>query len=271
MTPGPAPSAALPFDAVAPTYDADFTRSLLGALLGRAVRRRRAARFRAGMEVLELGCGTCEDAVYLARRGVRVVATDSSAGMVDEGRRKVERTGLGGRVEVRRMAIEALCRPGGGPPAVLDRRYDGVLSNFGGLNCVADLSAVARGLGERLRPGAPAVLCLMGPRVPWEWAWFLWRGEPRRAFRRLRRAGVVWRGMTVRYPSIARTRRSFHPWFRMRRVAAVGALLPPTYAEPWAREHPRLVARLARLERRLESVPPLPWLADHYLVELERR
>jgi hypothetical protein len=25
------------------------------------------------------------------------------------------------------------------------------------------------------------------------------------------------------------------------------------------------------LERRFESVPPLPWLADHYLIELERR
>ncbi len=57
----------------------------------------------------------------------------------------------------------------------------------------------------------------------------------------------------------------------MVRVSAVGALLPPTEWEGWARRHPRLLSGLARLERRLETVPPLPWLADHYLIELERR
>jgi len=57
---------------------------------------------------------------------------------------------------------------------------------------------------------------------------------------------------------------------RVRRVAALGALLPPSYAESWAGRHPRLIARLDLWERRLETVPPLPWLADHYLMELER-
>ena len=54
-------------------------------------------------------------------------------------------------------------------------------------------------------------------------------------------------------------------------MSAVGALLPPTEWEAWAARHPRLLAALARWERRLETVPPLPWLADHYLLELERR
>jgi len=57
----------------------------------------------------------------------------------------------------------------------------------------------------------------------------------------------------------------------MRRVAALGALLPPPYAEGWAARHPGLIDRLDRWERRFETVPPLPWLADHYLMELERR
>jgi hypothetical protein len=57
----------------------------------------------------------------------------------------------------------------------------------------------------------------------------------------------------------------------MRRVAALGALLPPPYAEAWAARHPKLVEKLDRWERRWETVPPLPWLADHYLMELERR
>jgi hypothetical protein len=55
-----------------------------------------------------------------------------------------------------------------------------------------------------------------------------------------------------------------------RRVSALGALVPPTFAEPWAVRHPRLLAALDSLERRAETAWPLPWLADHFLIELER-
>ena len=51
---------------------------------------------------------------------------------------------------------------------------------------------------------------------------------------------------------------------------AIGALVPPTYAEEWAARHPRLLASLDRWERRLEALAPMPSLADHYLLELER-
>jgi hypothetical protein len=104
---------------------------------------------------------------------------------------------------------------------------------------------------------------VMGPLVPWEWAGF--------RFRRLRRGGVAWRGLTIRYPSPAALRSAFAPAFRPLRLSAVNALLPPTEWEAWAGRHPRLLAGLARWERRLETVPPLPWLADHYLLELARR
>jgi hypothetical protein len=148
--------------------------------------------------------------------------------------------------------------------------FDGVLSNFGGLNCVADLPAVARDLAGLLRPGARAVLGVMGPLVPSEWGWFLIHGQPRKAFRRLQHGGAEWRGLTIRYPPPGQMRRAFSPWFVQSRLSAVGALVPPSYAETWAGRHPHLLALLDRCERGFETSPPLPWLADHYLIELER-
>lgn len=251
------------FDTLAAGYDTTFTATPLGTLLRCAVQQRLDAAFAPDHHVLELACGTGEDAVHLGERGVRVLATDASPVMVETARRKVERAGLTGRVEVRHLPIEELARGAAGP-------FDGAFSDFGGLNCVADLSAVARSLAALLRPGAPVLLCVMGPVVPWEWAWYLGHGSPAKAFRRLRPGGVAWRGLTVRYPSIGRLRRAFAPAFRLRRVSAVGAFLPPTYAEEWTRRHPRLLAALDRWERRLAGVPPFPWLADHYLAELER-
>jgi SAM-dependent methyltransferase len=300
------------FDRMAASYDASFTGSAIGTLMRQAAWRRLDACFAPGSHVLELNCGTGEDALYLARRGVRVTAIDASAGMLERAGDKIARAGLGDRVDLRHQTIEQLTRQprqprqprqttpadpepaaasvtaaaplpavasvpaaapaAGGAPAVA-RPFDGVLSNFGGLNCVApaELRELARWLAANLRPGAMAVVCVMGPLVPWEWAWYLGHAQPGRAFRRLRPGGTPWRGMTIRYPSVGALRRLFGPAFRLRRRAAVGALLPPTYAEGWAVRHPRLLRLLGRWERRAETWPPLPWLADHYLLELERR
>ena len=254
---------AAPFDGLAADYDRSFTASAVGERLRAAVWRRVDATFQPGERILELNCGTGEDAVHLGRRGVHVLATDSSVRMLETTRAKVERAGQAGMVEVAPLAIEDL-------PAAELGTFHGVLSNFGGLNCVDDLSGVAQGLAAILRPGGRALLCIMGPVVPWEWAWYLVHGQPRKALRRLRRGGAHWRGLTIRYPSIGVVRRAFAPHFRQRRVSAIGALLPPTYTDDWAARHPQLLAALDRWERSVETIPPLPWMADHYLIELER-
>lgn len=251
------------FDALAGAYDAQFTTSIIGGMMRRAVWARCAARFSAGMRVLEMNCGTGEDALWLAQRGVQVLATDVSTAMLQVARDKAAASSRSESARFQRLAWEQL--------ETLDEgTFDGMLSNFGGLNCVSDLRSAASALAARLRPGACAILCIMGPVVPWEWVWFLAQGDPAKAFRRLRRAGTQWSGITVHYPSIAKTRRAFAPEFRMLRVSALGAVLFPPYTEWRMARFPRVIAALERVERHLETVWPLPQLADHYVLELER-
>ncbi len=276
--PNPASSQASPFEAVAADYDSRFTHSLIGTLMRQAVWRRLEACFRPGEMVLELNCGTGEDAVYLGRRGVKVLATDISPAMLKVARDKVGKAGLAELVKVQQLDLAEpgtgglnLRKLAGEPTSQRPARgFDGAFSNFGGLNCVADLPGVAAGLASCLRPGAGVLLCLMGPLVPWEWLWFLWRRQPSKAFRRLSSTHAWWRGLRIYYPSLRTARRSFRGHFRLRRVSALGVLMPPPFAESWAAKHPQMLACLSRWERRLETVPPLPWLADHYLLELER-
>jgi SAM-dependent methyltransferase len=251
------------FDALAGDYDRQFTDTVIGRRMRDVVWQRCDACFTPGMRVLEINCGTGEDAVYLGRRGVRVLATDVSPAMVDRARAKTALAGVGALVDTAALRIEDV-GPGIG-------RFDGVLSNFGGLNCVSDLPRAAHGLASVIARGGVALLTVMGPVVPWEWAWFLSRGEMTRATRRLTRGGTRWRDIVIRYPRPAALARAFAPGFRLRRVAALGALLPPPFAEEWATRHPRATAWLARTERRFDTRWPLTELGDHYIAELERR
>jgi SAM-dependent methyltransferase len=210
-----------------------------------------------------MNCGTGEDALWLARRGVQVLATDVSPAMLRIAQNKVAASSDSANVRFHRLAWEEL-------DALVEGPFDGALSNFGGLNCVPDLKRSARALASKLRPGAVAILCIMGPCVPWEILWYLVRGDTARAFRRLGREGASWSGIRIQYPSITKARHAFSPEFRVLRVSAIGTLLPPPYTEKWIGRYPRLIEQINRLERRFERCWPLPRLADHYLMELER-
>ncbi|RPJ53819.1 MAG: class I SAM-dependent methyltransferase, partial [Acidobacteria bacterium] len=77
------------FDELAEAYDREFTYLPANMELRRSVWQSIAARVPPGRRVLELGCGTGEDTLFLAREGIRVLATDISAGMIDQARRKL--------------------------------------------------------------------------------------------------------------------------------------------------------------------------------------
>lgn len=256
------------FDKLAPSYDASFTTSIIGAILRQTVHRRLETLFNVGDHILDLGCGTGEDAVFLAQRGIHVAAVDASARMVEKARQKCDTFGLHEKLTIEQCRIEEW------PLSTSSHSgasYDGVLSNFGALNCVDDLGIIATRLAKAIKPGGRLILVVMGPFVPWEWLWYLAHAQPGKAFRRLERGGISWRGLTVRYPGPTALKRNFAPSFDVQRLAPLGFLVPPSYVEEWAQRHPRFVQRLAHWERRLEHVSLLGWLSDHYILELERR
>lgn len=253
-----------PFDGLAADYDAAFTHSVIGGLMRRAVWRTLDRCFPPNSRILELNCGTGEDAIHLAQNQHQVLATDSSPAMIEVARSKASQVHVASSIEFRELSIERLDQ--------LDEpAFDGVVSNFGGMNCVADLSRTSQQLARILKPNATVVLCLMGRFAPWEWLYYLARLSPRQAFRRLRRDGCQWRGMTIRYPSIRHLKSFFRHEFTVSRTRGVGVLVPPSYVEPWASRHPGVVGFLNRIERVLESFPLVPSFADHYVIELRRK
>ena len=265
MTPQAAPLRAPAFDALAAAYDATFTATALGRAL-RLLAWESLDRALAGCSrVLEIGCGTGEDAVHLARNGVDVLATDPSPSMLRVAAEKAREAGCAQRIEFRCLPLERL------GSELAGERFDGVWSNFGAINCVPQLGAVVPELAALLAPGAALAWVVLGRHVPWEWAWYLARGDRRKAFRRHQSGGTVWRGMHILYPTPAELERTLAPYFACTGRAPLGFVLPPSYASGWLERRPRLLAALVRVERAARRCTPLAALADHYVFEARRR
>jgi ubiquinone/menaquinone biosynthesis C-methylase UbiE len=229
-------STAALFERLAPRYDELWTDTAIGRAQRNATWRVMDGLFRAGDRVLDVGCGTGEDAAHLMARGISVHAVDASPAMVKEARAR------GVRAEVMRaqdLAIPGAC-------------FDGAISNFGALNCVDDLGSVARALGALIRPGGHVAICMIGRFSAWEMLSF------KRALRRLPgRAGDVY------YPTFRQLRRDFAADFDLLYWAGIGMLVPPSYVKLPA----RIVNGLASVDR----FPFLRSCADHRLLVFRRK
>ncbi len=257
------------FDRLADTYDEVFTSSRIGRAQRGAVWQELERAFHPGQRILEINCGTGVDAVYLASRGVEVLACDVAPRMIEIARQRLVGTGPRASVDFRVLGTEGIATLENAAP------FDGAFSNFGGLNCIADLPAVARDLARLLRPGARALLCLFGSHCAWEIFWYLAHGDLRKAFRRFHPGGTVARlaeeaTIRVRYPSVHVLARIFAPHFRLRSWKGVGVAVPPTYLEPLGGRFPKVLGALAAMDRWLSRCPVLRGMADHVLLEFEQ-
>jgi SAM-dependent methyltransferase len=255
------------WDASAETYERDFADTLVGKSRRRTVWCELDRVFHAGQRILELNCGTGIDAVHLAERGIRVMACDISPRMIELSWERVRSANVQNLVDLRVLPNEDI------DSLFSEGPFDGAFSNFSGLNCVDDLSAVARNLAHLLKPSATAVLCMLGRFVPWEMAWFLAHGDPQRAVRRLRRSPISQPDMQpvrVHYFSLNEIDAAFAEGFRLTSWMGVGVSVPPSYMEPWARRFAGVTKMLARLDPFLGRIPLVRATADCILVRYSR-
>ena len=259
--------AANAFDAVADSYDSSFTASTIGRAQRSVVWKKAEEVFRAGDRVLELNCGTGEDALFLASRGIVVTACDASPRMIELARARKCNEAPAARIDFHLLSSERLDRL---PP---EPRFDGVFSNFSGLNCVADLAGVAGELHHRLHAGAQLLLCLSTRFCLWEMLYYGVRADFRRAFRRCGGSSVAHMGgqsFDVYYPSLRSVLQCFGAQFRLRSLNAVGLAVPPSYMEEWARRHLSTLRACESVDRLLSRWPLFRVLGDHMLLHLER-
>ena len=147
------------FDNLAANYDSGFTHTDIGKLqrgiVHRMLRKKTdPSRFQ---RVLELNCGTGEDALWMSGQGFSVVATDISGEMIRIADHKATQLKLHNPPVFTTLDFNDI-------PVDKGESYDLVFSNFGGMNCAGpeQLHEVAGRLHKILRPGGKVIAVIMG-------------------------------------------------------------------------------------------------------------
>lgn len=262
---------AVPFDHIASSYDSLFSKTAIGQL-----QRKRVWSYvesiipqLKGFEMLELNCGTGEDALLFGERGFNIVATDISEEMLKVTQKKAQQFSMQHRISSHYLDLESFNE------TLFDKKFDLVFSNFGGLNCInpESLKKLLQSLPLILKPGGRFIGVIMPKFCVWEMVYFLLRLQVRKAFRRLTSGEVITNlhGVTMKtwyyHPSQLQT------WsrekFRLISVRPVGVALPPSYLEKFFSLKKRWLLRLNSIEKKLSGTALLSGMSDHFVIDLQ--
>lgn len=254
------------FGRLASSYDEDFETLPAARRLRQLIWSIYLRHFTAGDSLLELNCGTGTDALALAQRGMNVHATDISSGMLDSFQQKLSGSPLRDRITTEILAFSQLSQLRG-------RKFDGVYSNMGGLNCEGDLGGVASNLHELIRSGGTFIGTFLGDKAVWEMLSFGVRGNIRDALRRRSpdgcMANVGGAGVRTFYYSPARVVEVFKPHFTKTLLVGLNIFTPP----PTSRHAYRALGRAMRLLEWTDDVVmyrfPFNRIGDHFLIVLK--
>jgi SAM-dependent methyltransferase len=225
-------------------------------------------RFREGQHILDLNCSTGEDAILMAAGGISVLACDVSKRMINVAWQKFASCGATLPVTFAVCAHEQL-------DLLKDHaEFDGALSNFGGLNCTADLTRVSHALSDLIRPGGEVFLCMLGHFCVWEVVGHSVHSRWGKAFRRVKagssEAHIGGEIVRVHYPTVFQVREAFAPSFQLASWRGIGVAVPPSWMEPVFQNRTSFVGWFTQIDRWLGVVPIIRGAADHVLLRFVR-
>ena len=218
--------------------------------------------------MLELNCGTGEDALFFAQKGFSIHATDISEDMLSMLNQKLKSSDFGKNISSEHCSfteLESLSNKG---------PFDVIYSNFGGLNCTGELDKVLYELKPLVKPGGVITLVIISNFCLWE-TLLLFKGKFKTAFRRLfskhgRKAHIEGQRFKCWYYSPSFIKNILKKDFTLLDIEGLCTIVPPSYIENFGEKYPRCFSFLKKKEDNLKSKWPWKYIGDYFIISLKK-
>jgi ubiquinone/menaquinone biosynthesis C-methylase UbiE len=220
------------------------------------------SRMKPPAKMLELNCGSGIDALYFASQGFDILATDISDKMLFNAVQK----NIFSNLSFKKLNLLELHR-------ISQNRFDIIISNLGGLNCITDLSIIANKISSLLNKNGFFIASVMPRFCLWEFA-LLFKGEFKRALRRMKlttEANVGGEKVLVKYYSPGKFYKYFKDNFNLVETKALRIFAPPQPATHWYQNHPIITRFLDFLDTRIENFYSSSFIGDYYIIVLQKK
>ena len=259
------------FDTVAQSYDASFTHSVIGIAQRNVVWSYLESALSSNDElnILELNCGTGEDALWFAKKGHKVLATDISESMLDIVRQKIDEQDLSSCIQTLKLDITKI------RDKHFSESFDLVFSNFGGMNCISpiEIGQLTAELARLLNVNGRLIMIIMPRYCLWETSYFLIKLNFKKAFRRYFNDSTIAKlnGLEFRtfYYTPNQMKKIFGKYFDVINIKPVGFFIPPSYLEKFFAPKVKTFNLLKKIEKIFSNQRILAGFSDHYLIDLQ--
>lgn len=260
-----------PFDKIAPVYDELFTNTAIGKMQRNIICKYldESLSTNQQLNILELNCGTGEDAVYFAKKGFTVVATDVSDEMLKITEEKINNFGLRNYITTKKLD---LTNPS---DFNFEQKFDLVFSNFGGLNCIdkESLKNLSIVISNILNDRGRIIFVIMPKFSLWESFYFLMKIKIDKIFRRAStkplNANLNGGNVQTFYYSPKEIANIFGNKFKVQNIKPVGFFIPPSFLNKFFLTKKKALRMLDAFEKPVSKISFLAKFSDHFLIDME--
>jgi len=255
------------FDIAALSYDATFTNSTIGKAQRKQVQKhlKDLLCMKSKKQILELNCGTGEDASYFEKLGHEITATDISNEMLKIAKQKSKNS----KSEFKILDIKKIKQ------IENDKTFDLIFSNFGGFNCLSkkEITTFFSSVKNILQQNGKLVLVIMPKNTIWEKIYFFFKGD----FTKVKRRNTT-NAIKANVDGVSVKTWYFNPneikniayGFSVIKIKPIGLFVPPSYLQNSFLGNKIVISVLQKLDHIFE-LSFLSKYADHYYIEFQKK
>jgi ubiquinone/menaquinone biosynthesis C-methylase UbiE len=260
----------LVWDSLADTYDERFNHRYINQYMRKISQECLVKYFNNSSHLLEIGCGTGDEAIFFAKKNKKITAIDISPKMIEIAKSKALKENIEKNVDFYAVPVEKL-------KSIPNIKYDGVYSSFGTLNLVSNLTVLAKTLKNVMLPSSYFIASVMNKYCLFEIFFFLIQGKLRQAFRRISKEFVPVRinpeihSLNCYYYSPTYFYYHFRKYFSLIEFYALPLLIQAPYIDSVPVFVRKLLYKMLFLDKKLSKINPFNRFGDHFIMVMKKR